>query len=103
MLAVLNSSEHSQKILNIDLQIAETPKDLEQILQETPKDQVVLIDSFGCNPYNSDDLKDLSPFLKMPNVEPVLTIAAGGDAAEAADIGQAFKFNWCKTFAANSL
>ncbi len=77
-------------ILNLNLEVAETPEDLSEILAEQPPEQIVLIDSFGCNPYQVQDLKELRPFLNMPNVEPVLTLPAGGDAAEAADIGKAF-------------
>lgn len=78
-------------ILNIGLEVAETADELQHILQEQPPEQVVLIDSFGCNPYDNSDLKDLRQFLKVPDVEPVLTMPAGGDALEAAEIGKAFE------------
>lgn len=83
-------------ILNIDLEVAETAEDLQEILDELPKEQIVLIDSFGCNPYHVQDLKDLRPFLQVPEIEPVLTLPAGGDAAEAADIGKAFEVSGAK-------
>ncbi len=79
------------EILNIDLEIAESPEDLQKILAQQPPEQVVLIDSFGCNPYGVDDLKTLRQFLLGIDVEPVLTLPAGGDAAEAADIGKIFE------------
>ncbi len=83
-------------ILNIELEVAETASDLREILDAQPAEQIVLIDSFGCNPYNIDDLKELRPFLDMPDVEPVLTMPAGIDAAEAADIGKAFEVSNAK-------
>ena len=83
-------------ILNIDLEVAGTGDDLREILAAQPREQIVLIDSFGCNPYNANDLKELRPFLNMPNVEPVLTMPAGIDAAEAADIGKAFEVSNAK-------
>ena len=83
-------------ILNIELEVAETAEDLQDILDEQPSEQIVLIDSFGCNPYNVQDLKDLRPFLQVPGIEPVLTLPAGGDAAEAADIGKAFEVSGAK-------
>ena len=78
-------------ILNIGLEVAETPQELREILDEQPPEQIVLIDSFGCNPYGPEDLKALRPFLDMPQIEPVLALPAGGDAFEAADIGKAFE------------
>lgn len=83
-------------ILNIDLEVAETADDLREILSELPPQQIVLIDSFGCNPYHVDDLKELRPFLGIDGVEPVLTLPAGGDAAEAAELGKAFTVSGAK-------
>lgn len=83
-------------ILEIELEVAETEDDLRDILDSLPADHVVLIDSFGCNPYNPSDLKDLRPFLQIPGIEPVLTLPAGGDAAEAAELGKAFEITGTK-------
>ncbi len=79
-------------ILNIELQIAETRKELYDILQNCSGEDRVLIDSAGTNPYDASELKELGEFLGVGNVEPVLTIAAGGDAQEAAYITKAFSF-----------
>ncbi len=83
-------------ILGIELEVAESAEDLQEIIDAQPPEQIVLIDSFGCNPYNIQDLKDLRPYLQVPGIEPVLTLPAGGDAAEAADIGKAFEVSGAK-------
>jgi flagellar biosynthesis protein FlhF len=51
----------------------------------------VLIDSAGRNPFDYDDMTDLSDLLEATEIEPVLVLAAGGDAMEAAEIGAAFR------------
>lgn len=79
-------------ILNIELEVAETAQELKQILQNTANNHTVLIDSFGCNPYVQKEMEDLAPFLKAGEIEPVLTLTAGGDPQEASDIADSFAF-----------
>jgi flagellar biosynthesis protein FlhF len=78
-------------ILNIPLEVAESPAELQEIMDEQPPGQIVLIDSFGCNTYDGGDLKALKPYLQVEGVEPVLTLPAGGDTYEAAELGKAFQ------------
>jgi len=51
---------------------------------------LVFIDSPGLNPFSHHDMDYLKGLVNSADVEPILVIAAGGDAAEAADIGEAF-------------
>jgi flagellar biosynthesis protein FlhF len=51
---------------------------------------LVFIDSPGLNPFSHHDMDYLKGLISAADVEPILVIAAGGDAAEAGDIGEAF-------------
>lgn len=79
-------------ILALELKVAETREDLKRLLQACGEEDRVLIDSAGTNPYDAKELKELSEFLGLGNVEPVLTLPAGGDAQEAGFIARAFGF-----------
>lgn len=83
-------------ILNLELKVAENREELKEIISDCSKDERILIDTAGTNPYNSAELKELSEFLGLGNVEPILTIPAGGDAEEAAYIAKAFGFTGAK-------
>lgn len=54
------------------------------------KYDLVFIDSPGLNPFSQHDMDFLKTLVNAADVEPILVMAAGGDAAEAADIGEAF-------------
>lgn len=79
-------------ILNIPLQIAENPQQLQKIIAETNTDDSLLIDSFGCNSLQSSDLDELRSFMPPKGIEPILTLSAGGHAEEAAEIAESFAF-----------
>ena len=83
-------------ILNLELKVAEDRTELRKILQDCSEDERILIDSAGTNPYDATELKDLGEFLGVGNVEPVLTVAAGGDAQEAAHVTKAMGFTNAK-------
>ena len=50
----------------------------------------MFIDSPGLNPFSHHDMDYLKGLVNAADVEPILVLAAGGDASEAADIGEAF-------------
>lgn len=79
-------------IMGIETEVADSRNELRNALRECPPDIPVLIDSFGTNPYSFAELKELTDFANLHEVEPVLVLAAGGDAQEAADTARAFKF-----------
>jgi flagellar biosynthesis protein FlhF len=54
------------------------------------KYDLVFIDSPGLNPFSQHDMDFLKTLVNAADVEPILVLAAGGDAQEAADIGEAF-------------
>ncbi len=51
---------------------------------------LVFIDSPGLNPFSQHDMDYLKTLVNAADVEPILVLAAGGDASEAADVGEAF-------------
>ena len=51
---------------------------------------LVFIDSPGLNPFSHHDMNYLKALTHSADIEPILVLAAGGDAGEAADIGESF-------------
>jgi len=49
-----------------------------------------VIDTPGTNPFGRTELRDLRKFVRALDVEPILVVAAGGDAAELSDMAQIF-------------
>jgi len=88
------------RILDKPLITAETPEQLQQILNDEKfhheqlndgsPETVFFIDTPGSNPFSPTELEDLKRFVQMTDAEPVLVLAAGGDASEAADIAEIF-------------
>lgn len=79
-------------ILGIKLHVANTRAELKDLLARIPPNERVIMDSAGANPYEFQELKDLSEFAGLMGVEPVLVFPAGGDPEEAAEIARAFSF-----------
>lgn len=79
-------------IMGMETEVADSRGELRQLLRDCPAEVPVVIDSFGTNPYSFAELKELTDFANLHGVEPVLVLAAGGDAQEAADVARAFRF-----------
>jgi flagellar biosynthesis protein FlhF len=78
-------------ILEIELVRARGPESLARAVDGmNGQFDLVVIDSPGLNPFKQSDMDYLQDLIEAANVEPVLVLAAGGDAAEAAEIGEAF-------------
>jgi flagellar biosynthesis protein FlhF len=78
-------------ILGLELHIADNRGELWRLLQQYVPTSRVLIDTGGVNPFNSEDLRELSEYIKLDrNIDPVLVSAAGSDAGEADDMARAF-------------
>ena len=81
------------KLLEIDLHKALSIGELERVAKPDTPGELVLIDTAGVNPFNADEVKQLSALVSPFNAvsaEPVLTLAAGGDAVDAMEIGAVF-------------
>ncbi len=78
-------------ILEIDLVRARGPESLARVVESTNGlFDLVLIDSPGLNPFKQTDMDYLQALIEAADVEPILVMAAGGDAVEASEIGEAF-------------
>lgn len=79
------------KILEVEIHQVRGPEALPQAV-DTMMGQVdlVFIDSPGLNPFSHHDMDYLKALTRISNVESILVLAAGGDAGEAADIGESF-------------
>ncbi len=80
-------------ILKEDLICVSNSAELEDRLAELRKREPrrpCIIDTPGTNPFGSTELRDLRKFVKALDVEPVLVLSAGGDAAELSDMAQIF-------------
>jgi flagellar biosynthesis protein FlhF len=78
-------------ILELELRQVRSPELLGQAVNEMmPKYDLVFIDSPGLNPFSHHDMEYLKTLIASADLEPILVMAAGGDASEAADIGESF-------------
>jgi flagellar biosynthesis protein FlhF len=78
-------------ILKIELLSARGPESLRRAVDESAgRYDIVFIDSPGLNPFKQSDLDYLGSLIEAANVEPILVLAAGSDANEAAEVGAAF-------------
>lgn len=79
------------RILRIELSQARGPDSLRQTV-ETSQGlfDVVFIDSPGLNPFKLTDMEYLQSLIEAANVEPILVLAAGGDAIEATEVAESF-------------
>ena len=79
------------RILEIDLMTAKGPDSLSRCVDATSGlTDLVLIDSPSVNPFRASEMQFLQELIEASDVEPVLVMAAGGDAVEAGEIGSAF-------------
>lgn len=79
------------RILEVELMTAKSSDSLRHAVENT-KGMVdfVLVDSPGVNPFKQSDLDFLQELVDAADVEPVLVMAAGGDAVEAGEMAEAF-------------
>ena len=78
------------KLLQIDLKTARNAAELSKRLAELgPKDQI-LIDTPGFNPFKTEDMRSLAKLVAAGDIEPILTLAAAGDADESGEMARVF-------------
>ena len=78
------------EILGTSLQTAASAQELRQAVDEGEPDEYVLVDTAGINPFNKSDVVQLAELTACVSAEPVLTLAAGGNAGDALEIGEVF-------------
>ena len=77
-------------ILKVELRSAPTIADLRRTVDSLSDRQQIFIDTAGANPYSDADMEHLLELVNAAGAEPVLVLAAGGDAMEAAESANAF-------------
>ena len=77
-------------ILEVDLDVVTSRKDLKSYLSNLSPHKRVLIDTAGCNAYDQTEMNELQAYAEMDGVEPVMVMAAGGDSMEAIDTAESF-------------
>lgn len=77
------------RILGLDLATATSPAALAELVAESSGDGV-LIDTAGANPFGDIEMEDLRELVRAADAEPVMVLAAGGDAMEAAEMAASF-------------
>ncbi|MBI2254274.1 MAG: GTP-binding protein [Proteobacteria bacterium] len=63
---------------------------LKRAVAQAPADALVIIDTVGCNPLESDDLAHLTELAAAVKAEMVMVMAAGGCPVESGELGQLF-------------
>ena len=77
-------------ILNVELQVANSKSELENILKSLPSRTRVLVDTAGCSPYDNKEFSELKSIATIAGIEPILVLPAGGDSLEAIDMIEVF-------------
>ncbi len=82
--------------LQIGLRKAEDPDDFRAAIAGCNGTDMVIIDSFGVNPFETDDIDRLQPLIAAADLEPVLVMPAGLDVIDAGEIATAFAALGCR-------
>lgn len=78
------------KLLQIPLQKAKNTMELRVQIEAARNADIILIDTGGCNPFDVDEMRRQASLMDAGVIEPVLVMAAGGDAEESAEIARCF-------------
>jgi len=90
------------RILKLNLVTARTIEDLEAAYDQA-RGEAIIIDTAGANPFDEAALDAVGLAARAVGAEPVLVLAAGGDAVEAAEIAAAFAQIECKRLIATRI
>ena len=87
----LAQAEGLAQLLGAKVSSAESPEDLDRILNvPAPDNPLFIIDTPGQNPFRAADLAGLKILIDTAEAEPLHIMAAGSDCFEAADAAEAF-------------
>ena len=78
------------QILGAELFIANSRTELWKHVHAQPKKHGLIIDTAGCNPYDSREWEELQSYASIESIEPVLVLPAGGDCLETIDMLETF-------------
>lgn len=91
------------RLLDIDLKTARNAAELGKLLGTLKNKDQILIDTAGINPYSTTDMTALARLIAAGDIEPVLIVAAAGDAAETGEISRIFSALGVKRMVATRL
>jgi flagellar biosynthesis protein FlhF len=77
------------RILGVDLPTVGCPEELTEVAARAGS-ALLVIDTPGVNPFVASEMTRLDEMIAAADAEPVLVLAAGGDASESAEVAQAF-------------
>jgi len=78
------------RILGVELKTADSPEAMDRAVASCDAGTLLYVDTAGTNPFSDAEMNNLSSLVSAANAEPVLVLAAGGDAMESADIAASF-------------
>ena len=78
------------RILKVDLKRVSNAQELARAINALRGMDMIIIDTAGTSPYDTDDVRNLARMLASVEVEPVLVMPAGMDANEAGEIARIF-------------
>ena len=73
-------------ILEQELLIANSRTELWKMLKSIPDDEALIIDTAGCNPFQTEEWEGLQAIATLEGIEPILVMPAGGDSLDAIDM-----------------
>lgn len=79
------------RVLGVNLITADDPQALTEAINLNHDADQILIDTAGVSPFNPEEMKTLSSFIKVSDFDTVLVLPAGGDAHESADMARSFE------------
>lgn len=77
-------------ILDVTVLVADSRAELAEATRVGPDKALIVIDTAGINPFHADEIGELARLAEAAGAEPVLVLAAGGDALETSEIAAAF-------------
>lgn len=77
-------------LLHVDLKTAESPKDLQRVLNELSGVEQVIIDTAAINPFDKNDVRNLARLIGVGGIEPYAVLPGGMDAEESAEMARVF-------------
>ncbi len=78
------------RVLKVDMKTAATPGELAEAAARMEHRDVVYIDTAAVNPYLDGDMAALGGLIKATEADPLVVLAAGGNALDTADMARAF-------------
>ena len=78
------------RVLKVDLKTATTPGELAEAAARMEDRDVVYIDTAAVNPYLDGDMAALGGLIQATEADPLVVLAAGGNALDTADMARAF-------------